>query len=145
MRTWLTYIPLMKGMEFYMKGNKEKIYNIYHTLLSLGLTWAFILTINYYYELKIHMIICALCSITASVLIYLFDLYRRNAITYLILISSFPIMALFLWINKINTRNGLEIYFNGIRVMMLLLIYIMHPMLILLFYYSLGSRLIFIY
>jgi len=92
-------------MEFYMKGNKEKIYNIYHTLLSLGLTWAFILTINYYYELKIHMIICALCSITASVLIYLFDLYRRNAITYLILISSFPIMALFLWINKINTRE----------------------------------------
>jgi transglutaminase-like putative cysteine protease len=85
-----------------MFKDRQKLYQVYHTLLSVVLTWALTLAINHYYELKVPIFLCAMFSLVPASLIYLFDINRKNTISYLIILSVFPILTLIFWIRKFN-------------------------------------------
>jgi hypothetical protein len=85
-----------------MFKDREKMYQVYHTILSMALTWALILGIDGYYVLKVHVVVSALFSLVLAALIYLFDVNRRNMVSYLIVLSFFPVAGLFFWIRGIN-------------------------------------------
>ncbi|HKL80085.1 MAG TPA: transglutaminase-like domain-containing protein [Mobilitalea sp.] len=85
-----------------MFKDRDKTYQIYHTILSTALTWAFVLAINEYYVLRVHVLVCALFSFIPAVLVYFFDCNRRNTVSYLMLLSLFSIAGLFLLIWRIN-------------------------------------------
>lgn len=85
-----------------MFKDREKLYQVYHTMLSIGLTWALALAINNYYQLKVPVFLCAVFSFVPAFLIYLFDMNRKSIFTYLIIISLFPIAAFLFWVSKVN-------------------------------------------
>lgn len=93
-----------------MGKDRERLYRLYHAVLSMALTCAFVLIINQYYVLKVNIFLCAGFSFIPSILIYLFDLNRKNAISY-ILLSSIPVLAVLLFLikrmNPMNALNGL--------------------------------------
>jgi hypothetical protein len=85
-----------------MFKDRDKLYQVYHTILSMALTWALTIAINEYYVLKVHVFICALFALVPAVLIYLFDMNRKNAVSYLILASFLPVAGVFFWIRWMN-------------------------------------------
>ncbi len=85
-----------------MFKDRDKLYQVYHTILSMALTWALTIAINEYFELKVHVWVCALFTLIPAVLIYLFDINRKNEVSYLILISFLPIAGVFFLIRRIN-------------------------------------------
>lgn len=87
-----------------MFKDREKLYQAYHAVLSMALTWALVLVINEYYILKVPIIISAFYSIVPAVLIYLFDMNRKNIVSYLLIVSILPIVALIFWITKTDPR-----------------------------------------
>lgn len=91
-----------------MFKDREKMYQVYHTILSMMLTWALALAINGYFVLKVHVIISALFCIALAVLVHLFDLNRKNPISYLVLLGIFPVLGLFFWIRDINVLIWLK-------------------------------------
>jgi hypothetical protein len=66
------------------------------------LGWALALIINQYYQLRIPIFSSAFLSFLPALLIYLIDINRKNAITYLAIASIIPILALIFWIRKFN-------------------------------------------
>ncbi|MBH1941036.1 hypothetical protein I5677_09045 [Mobilitalea sibirica] len=102
-----------------MLNDKEKMYQVYHALLSMVLTWALTLTINQYYELRVHFLLCAIFSFVPAALVYVFDCNRKNTVSYLIIASVLPVLALFFWIRGINPIRWFQeliewiIYFDG--------------------------------
>ncbi len=68
-----------------MLKKKEELNNIYNALLSMALVFAFILAINGYYNFRVTMFLCGILAVGSAVLVYLFDLFRKNIITYLLL------------------------------------------------------------
>lgn len=93
-----------------MLKNRERLYQIYHTLLSMALGWALAIIINQYYQLKVSVFLSAFLSFLPALLIYLFDVNRKNAIAYLIIASTVPIFALIFWIRKFNPLLWLKEY-----------------------------------
>lgn len=93
-----------------MLKNRERLYQIYHALLSMALGWALALIINQYYELRVSIFLSAFLSFLPALLIYLININRKNAITYLVIASIFPILALIFWIRKFNPFLWLEEY-----------------------------------
>lgn len=93
-----------------MLKDREKLYQIYHTVLCMALTWAFVLLMNQYYSLRINILLSALLSFIPPVLIYLFDLNKKNVISYILIGSIPPLLALIFWIRKINPVN----WFTGL-------------------------------
>lgn len=87
---------------------REKQYQIYHTILSIVLTWALTLGVNHYFELKVTVFLCAFLSIVPAALIYLFDVNRKNSLSYLVLFSIIPITAFILWLRKVNPISFLQ-------------------------------------
>ena len=85
-----------------MFKDRDKMYRSYHTILSMALTWALTIAINQYFHLRAHVLVCALFSLIPAVLVYLFDLYHRSPVTYLILASLFLTAGLLFWILHIN-------------------------------------------
>ncbi len=85
-----------------MFKDRDKMYRIYHTILSMALAWALTIAINQYFHLRAHVLVCALFSLIPAVLVYLFDLNRRNPVTYLIITSLFLAAGLLFWILQIN-------------------------------------------
>lgn len=85
-----------------MLYDREKIYQLYHTVLSMSLTWALILGINRFYALRVSVILCVLFSFLPTLLIYLFDMNRKNSVSYLILFSSLMLIGFILWLRKVN-------------------------------------------
>lgn len=85
-----------------MLRDREKIYQLYHTVLSMSLTLALILGINQYYGLKVNVFLCVSFSFLPTVLIYLFDINKNNAVSYLILFSLFLLTGFILWLSKVN-------------------------------------------
>lgn len=85
-----------------MFKDRDKLYQIYHTILSMALTWAFVLALNDYYFLRVHVAISAVMSLVISVLVYLIDYYRKNTVTYLLLLSIPLASGLIFWIKRIN-------------------------------------------
>ena len=85
-----------------MLKDREKLYQAYHTLLSMALTWALILICNQYFGLKVHVLLTAVYSLIPAFLIYLFDLNKKNIISYILPVGILPILGIIFWLNKIN-------------------------------------------
>lgn len=85
-----------------MLKNREKMYQVYLTILSMALTWALTLAINQYFGLRVHILMSAFYSLILAVLVYLFDRNRKNTISYLLLIGIIPISGFIFWVRKIN-------------------------------------------
>jgi hypothetical protein len=85
-----------------MLKDREKLYQIYHTILSMALNLACILTINQFFHLKASIAYTTLLSFITALLIYLFDQNRRNAISYLLLACVIPVSGAIFWIMKVN-------------------------------------------
>lgn len=85
-----------------MQKDSEKMYQVYHTILSMALTWALTLAISQYYELRVNAFLCAFFSFLPAILIYLFDCNRKNTVSYLILLSILPVTGFFFWLRRIN-------------------------------------------
>lgn len=85
-----------------MFKDRDKLYQVYHTMLSMVLTWALILAINEYYVLKVNVVLCAIMSLLLSILVYLFDENRKNTVTYLVLLSTLPIAGLIFFVKQKN-------------------------------------------
>lgn len=85
-----------------MLKDREKLYQLYHTMLSMALTWALILVINQYFVLRVPFILSALFSFIPAILISGFYLNRKNLISYIIIGGSIVLFALILWLMKIN-------------------------------------------
>ncbi|HWT76184.1 MAG TPA: transglutaminase-like domain-containing protein [Mobilitalea sp.] len=95
-----------------MFKDKEKLYQAYHAMLSMTLTWALVLVINQYFHLKVSGIVSLLYSLVPALLIYLFDINKKNLISYLLLISILPILALIFWFTKTNPEVWLQNLIN---------------------------------
>lgn len=93
-----------------MLKNRERLYQIYHALLSMALGWALALIINQYYQLKFSIFLSAFLSFLPALLIYLIDINRKNAITYLAIAGFIPVFALIFWIKKFNPLLWLQEY-----------------------------------
>lgn len=91
-----------------MFKDKEKLYQIYHTVLSLALTWAVVLVLNHYLSLNVPVFGTLFYSFVPALVIYLVDINKKNAITYLLLGSIIPIIALIFWITKTNPVTWLK-------------------------------------
>lgn len=85
-----------------MFKDRVKIYQVYHSVISTALTWAVVLVINRYFDLRVHFWLGFIYCLIPAVLIYLFYIYRKNGISYLLLASIVPAMALVFWATKTN-------------------------------------------
>lgn len=82
--------------------DRDKLYQAYQTIMSMALTWAIILVINQYFSLRILIAVSALYSLIPAVLIFLFDINRKNAISYFLLVGIIPVLAFVFWITGTN-------------------------------------------
>jgi len=85
-----------------MLKDREKLYQAYHTVLSMALTWAFVLVLNQYFTLRVPMVLSAVFSFIPVILINIFNLNRKNIISYIVIGCTIPIFALVLWLTKTN-------------------------------------------
>jgi hypothetical protein len=85
-----------------MFKDREKLYQVYHTILTMALTWALTLAINQYFVFRVPIVLGAFFSFASAFLIYLFDLNRKNVVSYLLMGSLIPVLALIFWTRKIN-------------------------------------------
>jgi hypothetical protein len=66
------------------------------------LTCALTLAVNHYFELRVTVFLCIFFSVLPAAGIYLFDMNRKNTVSYLVIFSAFPILAFIFWIKKFN-------------------------------------------
>lgn len=85
-----------------MFKDRVKIYQAYHSVISIALTWAVVLVINRYFDLRVPFWLGFIYCLIPAVLIYLFNAYRKNGISYLLLVSIVPALALVFWATKTN-------------------------------------------
>jgi transglutaminase-like putative cysteine protease len=99
-----------------MLQDREKLYQAYHAILSMSLTWALALTMNQYFELRVPVYLSAILSFGPAILIYLFNLNKKNIISYLLAGCILPILALAFWLNKLNPIDWFMDYLRWFRV-----------------------------
>ncbi|NLO08924.1 MAG: transglutaminase domain-containing protein [Clostridiales bacterium] len=85
-----------------MSHDSKRGYQIYYSLLGMILTLAIILWVNDYFILKVNIFACILYSIVPAVLIYIFNRYRKNTVSYLVLLSLLPLVGLIFLISRTN-------------------------------------------
>jgi len=85
-----------------MFRDRVKIYQLYHTVISTALTWALVLVINSYFHLRVHFLLSVIYCVIPAALLYLFDLYKKNAISYILIGSIIPALVLVFWATKTN-------------------------------------------
>jgi transglutaminase-like putative cysteine protease len=68
----------------------------------MALSWALALVINQYFELRVAVFLCAFFSFLPALGVFLIDLNKKNTVTYLVLGSIIPILALIFWVRKFN-------------------------------------------
>lgn len=81
---------------------KEKGYRIYLSFLQTVLALAFILWVNDYFVLRVHLIAAILYCLVFSALIYFFDTSKNNAARYIALISLVPSLGLIFLVCRTN-------------------------------------------
>lgn len=101
------YISYYCQGDFIMLKDRDKLYQAYHTILSMALTWALALAVSQYYTLKVPVLIAAVFSVVPALLIYLFNLNRKSVISYILLGSILPLLALIFWITSYNPFHSL--------------------------------------
>ncbi len=99
-----------------MFRDREKLYQAYRSLLSMALCWALLLIINQYYELRVLMVPCAFFSFLPTVCIYLIDYNKTNAVTYLVIASLIPLLALLFWLRGFHPIAWLNGLFDWIAI-----------------------------
>lgn len=99
-----------------MFKDREKLYQVYHTILTMALTWALTLAINQYFVFRVSVFFGAIFSFITAFLVYLFDLNRKNVISYLLMGSLLPILLFIFWIRKINPFNWLNNFIDWCAV-----------------------------
>lgn len=85
-----------------MLKDRAKLYQAYHAVLSMALTWAMILVINQYFNLQVLLAVSAIYAFIPTIIIYLFDINKRNTISYFLLGGIIPVLALIFWITRTN-------------------------------------------
>jgi hypothetical protein len=85
-----------------MFQDRDRLYQAYHTLLIVALSWAFTLVIDQYFELRVPVFLCGFFSFLPALVIFLIDLNKKNFITYLVLLSILPILLLIFWARRFN-------------------------------------------
>ena len=93
-----------------MFQDRDRLYQAYHTLLIVALSWAFTLVIDQYFELRVPVFLCGFFSFLPALVIFLMDLNKKNFITYLVLLSIFPILLLIFWARRFNPLPWLADY-----------------------------------
>ncbi len=102
-----------------MFKEEDKKYQLYHGLLSMLVTYALVLAINQYFALRVHVLVGFVYAVLPSVLVLILNQYRKNTITYLILLSLLPAAGLLFWIKGTNPVSWLRsiaqwtYYYNG--------------------------------
>jgi hypothetical protein len=91
-----------------MFKDREKLYQAYHTMLSMALTWALALLINQNFQLRVPIVLSAVFSFVPPLIIYIFDINKKNAVSYIILASIIPILGLIFWIRRFNPLDWLN-------------------------------------
>lgn len=97
-----------------MFREREKLYQAYRALLSMALSLAFTLVINQYFQLRGPIFLCGFFSFLVILVYSLISINRNNTITYLVLLSIIPILALVFWIKKFNPILWLKGYADWI-------------------------------
>jgi Ca2+/Na+ antiporter len=77
-------------------------------MLSAALTWSLVLAINQYYMLRVPFLLGAIVAFLPAILIYLFDLNKKNAVSYLFVLGIIPFTMLIFWLRKINPMNWMN-------------------------------------
>lgn len=85
-----------------MTCDSKRGFQFYYSLLGMALTLAVILWVNEYFVLKVNTLVCFLYSIIPAVLIYVFDRYKKNTVSYLVLLSLLPVVGLIFFLRKTN-------------------------------------------
>ena len=97
-------------------GNSNKVYRIYYSVLAMALTLGLLLWINEFFALRVHIIACSFYSLVLATLIFAFDKYRKNGVSYFVLLSLLPLIGLiFLFIN-INPIKWLKEIIEWVRI-----------------------------
>jgi hypothetical protein len=78
----------------------------------MALTWALTLIINQFIHLKVHIVLTAVISLVTALIVYFFDLYKKNVITYILLAGIVPVLAFIFWIKKLNPIRFMKDYYN---------------------------------
>ncbi len=85
-----------------MSHDSKQGYQIYYSLLGMILTLAIILWINEHFVLKVNIFVCILYGLVIAVSIYIFNRYKKNTVSYLVLLSLLPLAGLIFLISKTN-------------------------------------------
>lgn len=97
-----------------MPQNRTKGYQIYHSVLGMMLTLALILWVNEYYVLKVNIAVCLLFGIIPAMLIFVFNLYKKHVVSYIVLASLLPATALIFLLTRTNPISWLADMINWI-------------------------------
>ncbi len=95
-----------------MGKKREKLNQAYHIILSIALTWALVLAVNQYYQLRVSVIQIITFSVLPVFAIFIIDIYKKNLISYLILLCSIPFLVLVFWLTKQNPLHLLQDWLN---------------------------------
>ncbi len=99
-----------------MLKDREKLYQLYHVILSAALTWAFALVLNQYFILRVPFFVTASFSLALILLLYVFDLTKKNVICYIIVFCIILLLALIFWLIKFNPFKWILNFTSWCRV-----------------------------
>ena len=85
-----------------MLRDNNRAYQLYHSILGMILTLALILWINEYFHLRVHIIVCILYCLVHAILIHIFEINKKNTITYLVMLSMLPVTGLIFVLARTN-------------------------------------------
>lgn len=91
-----------------MSHDSKGGHQIYYSLLGMILTLAIILWVNEHFVLKVNIFVCILYGIVPAILIYIFDKYKKNTVSYLVLLSLLPLVGLIFLISRTNPIKWLS-------------------------------------
>lgn len=91
-----------------MSHDSKRGYQIYYSLLEMILTLAIILWVNEHFVLNVNIFVCVLYGFIPAVLINVFDRYKKNTVSYLVLLSLLPVLGLVFLISKTNPIKWLS-------------------------------------
>ncbi len=94
--------------------DKDKGHNIYTSILSIALTWAVLVFVDHFYQLRLSLVLSGFTALLCGLLIYIYDNNRKNPITYLILLTMAAGIALYVWIGGIEPLRWLDKIYDWI-------------------------------
>ena len=99
-----------------MLKHREKLYQAYHTMLSMSLTWAFVLVQNQYFNLKMPMVLVAVFSFIPVILVSVFSINRKNVISYIVIGGTITVIGVILYITKINLVKWIKEFIHWCNI-----------------------------